>query len=64
MKIAHPLLVLMLAVATVAAAPAAMAEPEPAKLAATKAYQFNDLGYTQFIYSEPRVFGGSILYRW
>ncbi|WP_232476081.1 TonB-dependent receptor [Flavisphingomonas formosensis] len=34
------------------------------KLAATKAYQFNDLGYTQFIYSEPRVFGGSILYRW
>ncbi len=36
MKIAHPLLVLMLAVATVAAAPAAMAEPKPAKLPATK----------------------------
>ncbi len=32
-------------------------------LAPTKAYQFNDLGYTQFIYSEPRVFGGSLLYR-
>ena len=31
--------------------------------APTKAYQFNDLGYTQFIYSEPRVYGGSILYR-
>lgn len=33
------------------------------KKAATKAYQFNDIGYTQFIYSEPRVFGGSVLYR-
>jgi outer membrane receptor protein involved in Fe transport len=32
-------------------------------LAPTKAYQFNDLGYTQFIYSEPRVYGGSIYYR-
>jgi len=32
-------------------------------LAPTKAYQFSDLGYAQFIYSEPRVFGGSVLYR-
>lgn len=32
-------------------------------LAPTKAYQFSDLGYAQFIYSEPRVYGGSILYR-
>jgi outer membrane receptor protein involved in Fe transport len=32
--------------------------------AATKAYQFNDLGYTQYIYSEPRVFGGSVMYKW
>ena len=33
------------------------------KLAVTKAFQFNDLGYVQYIYSEPRVFGASALYR-
>ncbi|ARR52073.1 TonB-dependent receptor [Rhizorhabdus wittichii] len=33
------------------------------KLAITKAFQFNDLGYVQYIYSEPRVFGASALYR-
>ena len=33
------------------------------KLAATKAFQFNDLGYVQYIYSEPRVFGASVLYK-
>ncbi len=32
--------------------------------APTKAFQFNDLGYTQFIYAEPRVFGGSLSYNW
>ena len=33
------------------------------KLAVTKAFQFNDLGYVQYIYSEPRVFGASVLYK-
>ncbi|WP_136163198.1 TonB-dependent receptor [Sphingomonas flavalba] len=32
-------------------------------VAPTKIYQFNDIGYTQFIYSEPRVFGGSLFFR-
>lgn len=31
--------------------------------ALTKAFQFNALGYVQYIHSEPRVFGGSVLYR-
>jgi iron complex outermembrane receptor protein len=34
------------------------------KLSATKSFQFNDLGYTQFIYSEPRVFGASVMFNW
>lgn len=33
------------------------------KLAVSKAFQFNDLGYAQYIYSEPRVFGASVLYK-
>jgi len=34
------------------------------KLALSKAFQFNDLGYTQYIYSEPRVFGASVTFNW
>ncbi|WP_240704727.1 TonB-dependent receptor [Croceicoccus sediminis] len=33
------------------------------KRAISKAFQFNDLGYVQYIYSEPRVYGGSVLFR-
>lgn len=33
-------------------------------IAATKAFQFDALSYAQFIYSEPRVFGASVMYSW
>lgn len=33
-------------------------------LAPSKAFQFNDLGYVQYIFAEPRVYGASVLFRY